>query len=184
MGSDLVPAVLPAVLRKLSPSIRSLIREQPSSVGFRFGNNQVLCSFKQLQIPLVHGKKRIWLLIEVVPKDMKSLGANIDLSNNTCFLKNLQRSLPLRENDNGLPFDVMFVGVSEQQLGPLSPAFRCCQSNGSRAQHRNRGDRKIGSHSSAWCGLGNPPILERTPYHFCWNYRSTLGFHLIQLTSP
>ena len=33
---------------------------------------------------------------------MKSLGANIDLSKNTCFLKTLQRSLPLKENSNAL----------------------------------------------------------------------------------
>ena len=33
---------------------------------------------------------------------MKSLGANIDLQRNTCYLKTLDRSLPLRENQNGL----------------------------------------------------------------------------------
>ena len=101
IGNDLV----------LPMSIRQQVREQPSKVGFRFGNNQVSYSFKQLQIPLVYGKHRIWLLVEVVPKatpfllsikTMKSLGANIDLSQNTCFLKTLQRSLPLKENSNGL----------------------------------------------------------------------------------
>ena len=35
-------------------------------------------------------------------KAMKSLGASIDLENNTCYLKKLNRSLPLRENTNGL----------------------------------------------------------------------------------
>ena len=67
--------------------------------------------YKQLQIPLVHGKLRIWLLIEVVPKAtpfllsikaMKSLGAVIDLVHESCFLQTIQRSLPLRENANGL----------------------------------------------------------------------------------
>ena len=33
---------------------------------------------------------------------MKSLGATIDLERNTCFMKTLNRSLPLRENQNGL----------------------------------------------------------------------------------
>ena len=98
-------------LRKLPPSIREQIREVPSQIGFRFGNNQVEHSFKQLQIPLEHGRQRIWLLVEVVPKAtpfllsikaMKSLGASIDLENNTCYLKKLNRSLPLRENANGL----------------------------------------------------------------------------------
>jgi hypothetical protein len=93
-GSDHVPAVL----RKLPASIRQMVREQHSNTGFRFGNNPVLYSFKHLQIPLIHGRQRIWLLVEVVPratpfllsiKAMKSLGANIDLSNNTCYLKNL-----------------------------------------------------------------------------------------------
>ena len=107
IGSDNVPRVL----QKLPSSIRQMVREVPSCVGFRFGNNQVSHSFKQLQIPLIHGRRRIWLLIEVVPKAtpfllsikaMKSLGANIDLANNTCFLKNLQKSLPLKENTNGL----------------------------------------------------------------------------------
>ena len=66
-----------------------MVREQSSNIGFRFGNNQVLYTFKQLQIPLIHSRQRSWLLVEVVPratpfllsiKAMKSRGANIDLS--------------------------------------------------------------------------------------------------------
>ena len=108
IGNDLVPAVL----EKLPMSIRQQVRENSrAKLVFVCGNNQVSYSFKQLQIPLVYGKHRIWLLVEVVPKatpfllsikTMKSLGANIDLSKNTCFLKTLQRSLPLKENSNGL----------------------------------------------------------------------------------
>ena len=81
---------VPAVLRKLPASIRRMVREQSSNIGFRFGNNQVLHSFKHLQIPLIHGRQRIWLLVEAVPratppclrpiKAMKSFVANIDLS--------------------------------------------------------------------------------------------------------
>ena len=107
IGNDHVPSVL----GKLPASIRAQVRECPSKVGFRFGNNQIAYSFKQLQIPLMHQKQRIWLLIEVVPKatpfllsikTMKSLGAHIDLSQNTCYLQTLNRSLPLKENQNGL----------------------------------------------------------------------------------
>ena len=107
IGSDNVPAVL----QKLPSKIREMVKEKPSNVGFRFGNNHIAYSFKQLQIPLMYGKHRIWLLIEVVPKGtpfllsiktMKSLGATLDLASNTCFLKTLNRSLPLRENANGL----------------------------------------------------------------------------------
>ena len=59
---------VPAVLRKLPENVRSRVREKPSRIGFRFGNNQIAYSFKQLQIPLVQGKLKIWLLVEVVPK--------------------------------------------------------------------------------------------------------------------
>ena len=107
IGNDHVPAVL----QKLPAPIPQQVREQPSRVGFRFGNNQVAYSFKQLQIPLIHGKHRIWLLVEVVPKGtpfllsiktLKSLGARIDLANSSCYLKTLNRSLPLKEHPNGL----------------------------------------------------------------------------------
>ena len=76
IGSDHVPAVL----RKLPASIRQAI-----SVFVLVTISQVLYSFKQLQIPLLHGRQRIWLSVEVVPratqfllsiKAMKSLGAN------------------------------------------------------------------------------------------------------------
>eukprot|EP00435_Cladocopium_sp_Y103_P059980 s1270_g21.t1 len=102
---------VPSVLRKLPSSIREQVREVPSKIGFRFGNNQIEYSFKQMQIPLVHKNQRIWLLVEVVPKAtpfllsikaMKSLGASIDLEKSTCYLKKLNKSLPLKENSNGL----------------------------------------------------------------------------------
>lgn len=50
---------VPAVVQKLPVSVRQSIKECPSKVGFRFGNNQIAYSFKQLQIPLKQGKKRI-----------------------------------------------------------------------------------------------------------------------------
>ena len=132
IGSDNVPAVL----RKLPENVRCHVREKPSKIGFRFGNNQVEYSFKQIQIPLMQGKHKIWLLIEVVPKAtpfllsikaMKSLGALIDLANNTCFLTTLQRSLPLRENNNGL--FVIDVADLCQSQPPASEAIHTASSD-------------------------------------------------------
>lgn len=107
IGRELVPGVLKQLPRK----IRNQVREKPSRVGFRFGNNQIAYSDSQIQIPIYTQNKRYWILIEVVPKatpflisikTMKSLGAQLDLQENTCYLKELQRSLPLHENRNGL----------------------------------------------------------------------------------
>ena len=47
---------VPAVLEKLPVSTRSLVKEVPSKVGFRFGNNHVAVSFQKLQILLQSGK--------------------------------------------------------------------------------------------------------------------------------
>ena len=127
VGSEHVPDVL----QKLSPAVRSQIREVPSHVGFRFGNNQTAYSFKQLQIPLKHGNQRIWLLVEVVPKatpflisikTMKSLGAHIDLNKNTCYLQKLNRSLPLVENQNGL-FMINMSDLCEESESDKAAAF-------------------------------------------------------------
>ena len=61
---------------------------------------------------------QVWLLIEIVSKGtpfllsiktMKSLGATLDLSGNTCFLKTLNWSLSLRDNTNGL----FVIGMSD-----------------------------------------------------------------------
>ena len=107
IGIDHVPSMLKGLPRKVQESVR----ECPSKVGFRFGNNQIEYSFKQIQIPIETSTKRIWLLIEVVPKatpfllsiqTMKFLGAVIDLGTQQCYLKNLGRSLNLHESKNGL----------------------------------------------------------------------------------
>ena len=129
IGSDNIPAVL----QKLPMSVRDLIKEKPSRIGFRFGNNHIAYSFKQLQIPLIKGKTRFWLLVEVVPKAtpfllsikaMKSLGANLGLPNNTCYLKTLQRSLPLRENKNGLfAIDMSDLCQDQSANRPSEAAF-------------------------------------------------------------
>ena len=107
VGEDHVPWII----EQLPDQIRSMVKEKDSRVGFRFGNNQIEYSFKQLQIPLIHGKQRVWILIEVVPRatpflisihTMKCLRAVIDLESGSCFLKSIGRSIPICENRNGL----------------------------------------------------------------------------------
>ena len=108
IGSQLVPSLL----KDLSAEIRAKVREVPSRVGFRFGNNEVLYSQYQVQIPLCQNKgKRIWLIVEVVKgltpfllsiHAMKCLGAQIDLEKSQVYLRNLQRSIAIHENKNGL----------------------------------------------------------------------------------
>ena len=122
---------VPSVLQKLPAATRAQVREVPSKVGFRFGNNQIEYSFKQLQIPLMHGSQRIWLLVEVVPKatpfllsikTMKSLGATIDLGSSQCHLKKLNRSLVLQENNNGL-FVIDISNLCEDAKSETAAAF-------------------------------------------------------------
>ena len=107
IGSELVPSLL----KDLPAASQALVKEKPSRVGFRFGNNQISYSHSQLQIPMIGNGKRIWLLIEVVPgatpflmsiRAMKCLGAQIDLDTNQVFLKTLDRSLDIHESKNGL----------------------------------------------------------------------------------
>ena len=107
IGSELVPSLL----KDLSASVRTRVKEVPSHIGFRFGNNQVLYSQSQIQVPLSSPGRRTWLVIEVVPgatpfllsiRAMKCLGAQIDLEKNEVYLKNLSRSLAIHESRNGL----------------------------------------------------------------------------------
>ena len=59
---------LPKLLASLNADTRSMVREKSSRVGFRFGNNQIEHSYKQIQIPVNGRGQRIWLAVEVVPK--------------------------------------------------------------------------------------------------------------------
>ena len=107
IGSELVPSLL----TDLPANVRIRVKEVPSNIGFRFGNNQVLYSQSQIQVPLSSPGKKTWLVIEVVPgatpfllsiRAMKCLGAQIDLGKNEVYLKNLSRSLAIHESRNGL----------------------------------------------------------------------------------
>eukprot|EP00435_Cladocopium_sp_Y103_P067100 s130_g29.t1 len=107
IGSDLVPSLL----KDLPAEVQKAVKQIPSNVGFRFGNNHVSYSHAQLRIPMMGHKKRVWLLVEVVKGStpflmsihaMKCLGAQIDLSSNQVYLNTLQRSMNIHENNNGL----------------------------------------------------------------------------------
>ncbi len=52
--------VLPALMKSLPTIVRTMVRESPSKVGFRFGNNQVTYSFKQLKIPILQKGMKVW----------------------------------------------------------------------------------------------------------------------------
>ena len=104
-------ANLPKLMNQLPPVVRSRVKEQASRVAFRFGNNQIEHSYKQVHIPIDNKKIRMWLIIEVVPKQtpfllsiqtMKRLGTVIDLHHSTCFLKSMNRSVKLHEGKTGL----------------------------------------------------------------------------------
>ena len=102
---------VPAFLNSLPTSVRNRVKEKPSRIGFRFGNNQIEYSFKQLRIPIDCEALRIWLVIEVVPKAtpfllsihaMKKLGAVIDLARGTCVLQKVNKSIKVIEGKTGL----------------------------------------------------------------------------------
>eukprot|EP00435_Cladocopium_sp_Y103_P045775 s379_g13.t1 len=128
IGSDLWPGVL----KSLPTAVRNQVQEHPSKVGFRFGNNQITYSFKQVRIPIFAHKRRIWIVIEVVPhatpflisiQAMKALGAMINLSTNQCYLKQIDRELSLQESDNGLyvfRMSDLCTGKSENALAVRS----------------------------------------------------------------
>ena len=63
MGANL----LNRFVRQFGEDIRSKIRVMPSSVRFRFGNNQTLTSQKRLLLPLLASQDTWWLSIEICP---------------------------------------------------------------------------------------------------------------------
>ena len=120
--------VLPHVLKSLPPCVRDQVKEKPSHIGFRFGNNQVTYSQKQVHIPIFTNAHKIWIVIEVVPaatpfllsiQAMKMLGAQINLSNNHCHLSKIDRQLSLQESKNGL----YLISMSELCL-PSKPRYQ------------------------------------------------------------
>ena len=102
---------LQMLLEQLPTFVRDRVKEKPSRVTFRFGNNQIEHSYKQIHIPIDKQKVRMWLVVEVVPKGtpfllsiqaMKQLGTIMDLQKGSCFLSSLNRSIKLHEGRTGL----------------------------------------------------------------------------------
>eukprot|EP00435_Cladocopium_sp_Y103_P018863 s1565_g4.t1 len=84
--------ILPHVLKSSPPALQKQVREKPSQVGFRFGNNHVTYSTKQVQIPIFTATHKIWIVVEVVPdatpfllsiQAMKMLGEAMKMIKNT-----------------------------------------------------------------------------------------------------
>ena len=108
MGENL----LKAFLGQLDRETRKQIRVAPSSVRFRFGNNQTLLSQKRLLVPLVSPSSKIlWLSLEVVPgstpllfskRAIQQLGGVIDTTRDRCSLKKLGKVLTLETSPTGL----------------------------------------------------------------------------------
>ena len=87
--------------------------KQPSSVTFRFGNNQSLTSVFSVRIPLKHiNQKKLWLSIEVVPgntpflfskRAFKLLHGSLDTVTDTCLLKKVSSNpIELATSPTGL----------------------------------------------------------------------------------
>lgn len=123
MGKRLVPAFI----RQLSDAVKHQVRVTRSSVQFRFGNNQTLCSEQRVLLPIRTGQPSqvLWLGIEVVPgstpllfskRAIKQLGGIIDTTRDACYLDRLKRSLPLNTGPTGLYLlDLAQLCVDQEQ---------------------------------------------------------------------
>ena len=104
--------VLQQLRKHLPPEIDSQVKQVPSSVTFRFGNNQ--SSSYRIQIPLLrhdNTPRKLWLAIEVVPgstpflfskKAFKQLGGILDTTKDQCILQRLNRVFSLDHSKTDL----------------------------------------------------------------------------------
>ena len=103
---------LKAFLSQLDGKTRAQTRVAPSSVRFRFGNNQSLTSQKRLLLPLMSPSSQLlWLSLEIVPgrtpllfskRAIKQLGGIINTINDSCRLTKLGREILLSHSPTGL----------------------------------------------------------------------------------
>ena len=119
---------LPQMMQLLNPATRARAKEKASCIGFRFGNNQIEYSFKQVWIPIRNGAQQTWLVIEVVPKSapfllsiqtMRKLGAVLDLQQGTCFLQTLGKAIPLKQGTTGL----LMISLADLCQKPTKATF-------------------------------------------------------------
>lgn len=115
--------LLDQFLSQLSDKVRSMVRVTKSSVRFRFGNNQTLVSSKRLLVPIrTLDHQVLWLGVEIVPgstpllfskRAIKQLGGVIDTTTDSCCLRRLRKTFPLREGATGL-YMLDLAGLSEE----------------------------------------------------------------------
>ena len=108
LGSSFVARLL----SQIPSADRQAVKEVPSSVRFRFGNNSTLTSQRKILLPLwAPNNRRIWLGVEVAPgktpfllskRALKSLGGVIDTRDDTCKLDRLDQVFQLQTNAAGL----------------------------------------------------------------------------------
>ena len=106
--------ILQQLRQHLPSEIDSQVKQVPSSVTFRFGNNQSLTSSYRIQIPLLRHdstSRKLWLAIEVVPgstpflfskKAFKQLGGILDTTKDQCTLQRLNRVFSLEHSKTDL----------------------------------------------------------------------------------
>ena len=104
--------VLKKLLDRLPESVRQSVKERPSQIKFRFGNNQTLTSQKRMYFPFwSQAKERVWLGVEVVEggtpflfskRAFKQLGGILDTTKDRCTLSRLQKTIELETNATGL----------------------------------------------------------------------------------
>ena len=104
--------LLDKLLRRLPTDVRSQVKERPSQIKFRFGNNQTLTSQKRMYFPfLSQDHERVWLGVEVVEggtpflfskRAFKQLGGILDTTKDRCTLSRLQKTIDLETNPTGL----------------------------------------------------------------------------------
>ena len=125
--------VLETLLRKLPQEVQNAVRKKPSSVKFRFGNNQTLTSKYCVYLPLysVDASECLWLGVEVVEgqtpflfskRAFKQLGGILDTTQDRCTLKRLQKTIKLKVNATGL----YLLDVSEFCIQPAAEAASQC----------------------------------------------------------
>ena len=105
-------SILQPLVKRLPINIRRCLKEKPSQVRFRFGNNQTLTSQKRVHFPLSSNQhERVWLGVEVVEgstpflfskRAFKQLGGILDSNTDQCTLRRLQKTIDLETNATGL----------------------------------------------------------------------------------
>ena len=122
--------VLSKLLNRMPDEILRSLKERPSKIKFRFGNNQTLTSQKRIHFPLQsQSHERVWLGVEVVngltpflfsKRAFKQLGGILDTNTDQCTLRRLQKTIQLETNATGL----YLIDIVEFCTDPLQHAHK------------------------------------------------------------